>query len=105
MYSHSRGVPGAFWSPDLVLRDASGLVFLLYRQSIPFARFLFAITAAEACIGERVIIEGWYRRGLRPYVEMSRLTTDAKITHRTFSRWVQLALAAGATAVGWIWLS
>jgi len=36
------------------------------RQSVPFAPFLFAITAAEACIGERVVIESWYRRGLRP---------------------------------------
>ena len=100
-----RGVPGAFWSSDLVLRDASGLMFLLYRQTIPFARFLFAITAAEACIGERVVIEGWYRRGLRPYVEMSRLTSDANVTHRTYSLWVQLALAAAAVTIGWIWLN
>jgi len=100
-----RGVPGAFWSSDLVLRDTSGLMFLLYRQTIPFARFLFALTAAEACIGERVVIEGWYRRGLRPYVEMSRLTTEAHITHRTYSRWVQLAVAAAAVTIGWIWLN
>jgi heat shock protein HtpX len=33
-----RGLPGAFWSPDLVLQDPSGILFLLYRQSIPFAR-------------------------------------------------------------------
>jgi hypothetical protein len=67
--------------------------------------FLFAITAAEACIGERVGIEGSYRRGLHPYVEMSRLTTDAKIMHRTYSRWVQLALTAAATTAEWIWLN
>src|SRR6185312_14302931 len=29
-----RGEPGAFWSPDLVLRDASGIMFILYRHSI-----------------------------------------------------------------------
>ena len=100
-----RGVPGAFWSSDLVLRDASGLMFLLYRQTVPFARFLFAIRAAETCIGERVVIDGWYRRGLRPYVEMSRLTTDRHVTFRTYSRWVQLVLAAAASAGGWIWLN
>ena len=100
-----RGVPGAFWSSDLVLRDATGLMFLLYRQTIPFARFLFAITEAEACIGEHVVIEGWYRRGLRPYVEMSRLTTGANVIHRTYSRWIQLALAAAAVVIGWMWLN
>ena len=45
-----------------MLRDAGGVIFLLYRQSIPFVRFLCAITEAEACIRERVVIEGWYRR-------------------------------------------
>ena len=70
-----RGVPGAFRSPDLVLRDATGMLFILYRQSIPFARFLFALNADEF-IGKRVVIEGWFRRGLRPYIEMSSLTTE-----------------------------
>lgn len=99
-----RGVPGAFWSADLVLRDSTGLMFLLYRQTIPFLRFLFATTAAGDCIGQRVTIDGWYRRGLRPYVEMSRLTTAANVTHRAYSRWVQLSIAAVAAAAGLMWL-
>ena len=28
-----RGVPGAFWSADLVLRDPTGILFILYRQA------------------------------------------------------------------------
>ena len=99
-----RGVPGVFWSPDLVLRDSTGMIFLLYRQSIPFARFLFALTSAESFIGQTVEIEGWYRRGLRPYVEMSHLSADDGTSERTYSRWVQSALAVGAIVVGWFWL-
>lgn len=99
-----RGVPGAFWSADLVLRDASGIVFLLYRQSIPFARFLFAISAAEEYIGKEVVVEGWFRRGLAPYVEMSKLTGQDNTSHRAISRWVQLVLAAIAVAIGWLWM-
>jgi len=99
-----RGQPGAFWSPDLVLRDSTGIIFLLYRQSVPFMRFLFAVGAAENYIGQEVIVEGWFRRGLSPYVEMSKLTGSDNTSHRAISRWVQLVLAAIAVAVGWLWM-
>lgn len=100
-----RGVPGAFWSPDLVLQDPSGIIFILYRQSIPLARFLFAMTAAERYIGQEVTVEGWFRRGLRPYVEMSRLVGSDGKSHRAYSRWIQYALAVAAIVVGWYWLT
>ena len=100
-----RGEPGAFWSPDLVLRDSTGIIFLLYRQSIPFLRFLFALGAAENYIGQEVVVEGWFRRGLAPYVEMSKLTNKDHKAHRAYSRWVQLILAAIAVAIGWLWMN
>ncbi len=99
-----RGVPGVFWSPDLVLRDASGMIFMLYRQTVPFARFLFAIGTADSLIGQTVEVEGWFRRGLRPYVELSRLTGEDGSVHRTYSRWVQCVLAVAAVLAGWYWL-
>ena len=99
-----RGLPGAFWSADLVLRDATGIIFLLYRQSIPFARYLFAMSSAEKYIGQQVVIEGWFRRGLTPYVEMSKLSGQDHTSHRAISRWVQLGLAAVAVAIGWLWM-
>jgi Zn-dependent protease with chaperone function len=99
-----RGVPGAFWSPDLVLQDSTGMIFMLYRQSIPFARFLFAISDAEECIGQQVEIDGWFRRGLRPYVEMSRLKTEEGAVYRTYSRWVQYGVAGVALLFGVFWL-
>jgi hypothetical protein len=88
----------------LVLRDATGMIFMLYRQSIPFARFLFAVGAADTLIGQTVDVEGWFRRGLKPYVEMSRLTGEDGSVHRTYSRWIQCALAMGAVVVGGFWL-
>jgi len=99
------GVPGVFWCPDLVLRDDTGMLFILYRQTIPFARFLFALMSADELIGKRVLIEGWFRRGLRPYVEMSALKTEEGTTRRAWSRWVQYLLAGLAVAVGYLWLS
>jgi hypothetical protein len=123
------GVPGAFWSPDLVLRDKTGLMFVLYRSSIPFGRLWFAISNVDRYIGEQVTIRGWYRRGLRPYVELSRIEshvttatmTDGPVTlfgnkdnppslqhiklvSRSYSRYIQMAGSALATAIGVIWL-
>ena len=99
-----RGEPGAFWSPDLVLRDSTGIIFLLYRQSIPLMRFFFAMSEAEGYIGQEVVVEGWFRRGLSPYVEMSKLMGKDLRPHRAYSRWVQLILAAIAVAIGWLWM-
>lgn len=98
-----KGVPGFFWSTDLVLRDPSGIIFLLYRQTIPLAKYFFA-PAAEKLIGEEVEVEGWFRRGLAPYVEMSCLIEKYGQRHYAYSRWVQHALAAVGLVVGWIWL-
>ncbi|SNT39933.1 Zn-dependent protease with chaperone function [Granulicella rosea] len=120
------GMPGYYWSADLVLRDDSGMVFLLYRSSIPFARFFFAITDAGRFIGEKVTVTGWYRRGLRPYVELSQISGNLPrmysgsgpismlnnkdagerelVTHRSYSRWIQGAGAAIATAAGLVML-
>jgi Zn-dependent protease with chaperone function len=123
------GVPGAFWSPDLVLQDESGLMFLYYRSSIPLGRLLFAVRNADSFVGERVKVRGWYRRGIKPYVELARIeatvnkpakgsgmTTlfgsgDAsapleyeQLVARSYSRWIQLAAAAVCATVGIIWL-
>lgn len=123
------GLPGAFWSPDLLLRDKTGLMFVLYRSSIPFGRLWFAISNVDRYIGEQVTLKGWYRRGMRPYVELSQIearTTKAKMTSgpvslfgdpnnpapleevtlvsRSYSRWIQMAGSAVATAIGVIWL-
>jgi Zn-dependent protease with chaperone function len=100
-----RGEPGAFWSPDLVFRDDTGIMFLLYRSSIPFARFMFGTGKAEEYVGQEVVVEGWYRRGLAPYIEMSKLTGEDGRSSRLYSRWIQSLAAAICVAIGWLWLT
>jgi len=87
-----RGQPGAFWSPDLVVKDATGIVFMLDRQSIPLARLLFALDANK-WIGQKITLEGWYRRGMKPYVELSKLTGEKGDSHTSYSRWLQMVAA------------
>jgi hypothetical protein len=124
-----QGIPGAFWSPDLVLQDDTGMMFVLYRATLPFGRLWFAVRNVDRFIGERVTVKGWYRRGLRPYVELSRIEATLRkpqsgdgplrlfgssdnaepdqlehVMRRSYSRWIQLCGAALATAIGVIWL-
>jgi heat shock protein HtpX len=123
------GVPGAFWSPDLVLRDETGMMFLLYRSSLPFGRLLFAVTSADRMVGEQVTVQGWYRRGLKPYIEISRIEAQLgkprsgsgpvtlfggqdqsapqefeRVVGRSYSRWIQLTGSAICTVAGILWL-
>ncbi len=125
----SRGMPGAFWNPDLMLKDETGSMFLYYRPSIPLGRLFFAFHSANRFIGERVRLQGWYRRGLQPYIELScieavvtrpaagegslsvfrqdceKLKIDYEfLTERSYSRWIQLAVSAACAAAGIICL-
>ncbi|BCM91748.1 protease HtpX [Abditibacteriota bacterium] len=68
-----RGVPGLFWSKDLVLRDDSGFIRLQYSQPFWIAEFLFAALKAKRFMGQRVHVKGWYRRAPQPYIEIDHL--------------------------------
>jgi hypothetical protein len=74
-------------------------------------------------------VRGWYRRGLKPYIEMSRVEARVsmasketgplslfgkdgstgpldfeRIVERSYSRWIQLAASAACAAGGIVWL-
>ena len=72
-----RGVPGLFYSEDLVLQDDTGFIILDYRQPLRILEFLFGWTRAEKLIGQRGETAGWYRRSPRPYFEMRRLKLES----------------------------
>jgi heat shock protein HtpX len=71
-----RGVPGLFYSEDLVLQDDTGFIILDYRQPIRFFEFLFGWLKADKLIGRQGKAMGWYRRGPRPFFEMRHLVLD-----------------------------
>ena len=123
------GIPGAMWSADLVLQDDSGMMFVYYRSSLPFGRLFFAVSTADRLIGDRVILRGWYRRGIRPYVELSRIEARTvkplkgsgmtsifsgeaaaapveyeQVVAHSYSVWIQLAASAACVALGLYWL-
>ncbi|MGQ9731687.1 MAG: zinc metalloprotease HtpX [Candidatus Zipacnadales bacterium] len=68
-----RGIPGLYWSEDLVIRDKTGFIRLDYRQPLRFLELLFGLFRAEEFIGREVVIKGWYRRWPAPYIELWKL--------------------------------
>jgi heat shock protein HtpX len=71
-----RGVPGLFYSEDLVLQDETGFILVDYRQPLRIFEFLFGWMKAESLIGRQGKVAGWYRRSPRPYFEMRRMVLD-----------------------------
>ncbi len=71
-----RGVPGLFFSEDLVLQDNTGYMIVDYRQPLGIFEFLFGWLKAGNLIGQRGKAMGWYRRSPRPYLEMRKLVLE-----------------------------
>ncbi len=88
-----RGIPGLYWGDDLVLQDESGFILLQYRQPIGFLEFLFGLFRAEGFIGQRITVEGWYRRAPVPYLELWKAYLPNGDTHTSHNWGVALALA------------
>jgi heat shock protein HtpX len=80
-----RGVPGLFYSEDLVLQDDSGFIVVDYRQPLRLFEFIFGWTKAESLIGQRGKAIGWFRRSPRPYFEMRRLLLGDGSTITSYS--------------------
>lgn len=99
-----RGVPGLYWSEDLVLQDQTGFVRLDYRQPLRLLEWLFGLFRAEQFIGQEVAIEGWYRRFPAPYVELWKLRSASGV-QQTCWNWAasyygSLAMALIGLAIG-----
>ncbi len=65
-----RGIPGLYWSEDLVVQDDTGFMVCDYRQPIRLLEMLFGLFRADSFIGQDVVVTGWYRRFPRPFLEL-----------------------------------
>lgn len=71
-----RGVPGLFYSEDLVLQDSTGFIVLDYRQPWRLFEFLFGWLRAEKYVGQSGSARGWFRRVPQPVFELRELVLD-----------------------------
>lgn len=68
-----RGIPGLYWSEDLVIQDQTGFMVMDYRQPLRIFEFLFGLFRADSFQGQDVVAQGWYRRYPSPYLELWRV--------------------------------
>jgi Zn-dependent protease with chaperone function len=71
-----RGIPGLYWSKDLVVEDDTGFMVVLYNQPLWILTWLFGLFRAEGFIGQTVEVNGWYRRPVRPILEAYQIRTE-----------------------------
>jgi len=68
-----KGIPGLYWSEDLVLQDRSGYIVLDYRQPARLWETLFGLLRADSLVGMTGKARGWFRRAPRPVFELREL--------------------------------
>ncbi|NDJ76484.1 MAG: hypothetical protein GYB65_09510, partial [Chloroflexi bacterium] len=100
-----RGIPGLFWSEDLVLQDDGGYIIMDYRQPLRILEILFGWVRAEKLVGKRVRAYGWYRRTARPYFELRRLefedgSTVTSYIYPVMQFFIYMGIALGAVILG-----
>lgn len=99
-----RGIPGLYWSEDLVVHDGTGFMLMDYRQPLRLLEVLFGLFRADQFIGQQVIAQGWYRRYPIPVLELYKVQLPDGSIH-TSHNWAMkfwgtiVALAAAGFGV------
>jgi len=99
-----RGIPGLYWSEDLVLHDGTGFIVLDYQQPWNLLTFLFGLLRAEQFVGQEVTVQGWYRRAPRPYFELWYMWPEDRRKQTCWVYTANLVLAGLLAGVGLVLL-
>jgi Zn-dependent protease with chaperone function len=102
-----RGIPGLYWSKDLVVEDDTGFMVMIYNQPLGILNFLFGLLRAEKFIGQTVEVTGWYRRAPRPMLEAYQIRTGDGLVNtcwswatKRFFAWAALIVGIGLLVAG-----
>ena len=74
-----RGNPGCVFNEDFVLKDATGIMLLDYKQPLFVINKIFALFKSPEYFGKIVRVRGWYRRNPTPYIEIKNMVIDGKV--------------------------
>ncbi len=95
-----KGIPGLYWSEDLVVQDDTGFIRLDYRQPLRFLEFLFGAFKADQFVGQDVEVTGWYRRWPAPFVELWKMQDPSGSVQTCYNYSLALIGSVVVTLIG-----
>jgi len=96
-----RGDAGYAFGSDLKLQDRTGLLFLRYASRFgPIGNFLFGMKKVKGLLGMQVDTQGWFRRGVAPWMDLMQLQTESGTTVKSYHRFWSFLLGGGAAIAG-----
>ncbi len=81
-----KGIAGYWLSEDLYFQDNTGLMYIDYRFGFRLMDFWWALRRADQLVGQKVKIQGWYRRGPSPYFQVDTIWTESGRRFRNYSK-------------------
>jgi len=81
-----KGIPGHWLSEDLYFQDNTGRMYIDYRFGFRLMDFWWALRRADQLVGQKVRIQGWYRRGPSPYFQVDKIWTESGKSFRNYSK-------------------
>jgi len=89
-----KGIAGYWLSEDLYFQDKTGLMYIDYRFGFKLMDFWWALRRADQLVGQKVKIQGWYRRGPNPYFQVDTIWTESGRKFRNYSKHMTYVSAA-----------
>ena len=74
-----RGNPGCIFNEDFVIRDETGILFLDYNQPLWIINKIFALFKSPKYFNKQVVVRGWYRRNMVPFMELYSIEVDGQV--------------------------
>lgn len=96
-----RGDAGYQFGSDLKLQDSTGMIYLHYASRFgSIGNFFFGMNRVKQLLGAQVGVAGWFRRGVAPWVDLTKFTTVSGTIVNSFHRlwsfiWGGLAILFG----------
>lgn len=75
-----KGIPGLFYSEDLVIDDGTGIMLVDYKQPLKILEWIFGLVQVDKYIEKEVEVIGWYKRSTRPYFVCKYIILDEEKT-------------------------
>ena len=96
-----RGQAGYKFGSDLKIQDKTGMLYLHYSSRFgPIGNFLFGLGRVENLIGSQVSSQGWFRRGVMPWMDLVQLETTNGTVVNSYHRFWSFLFGFGAIAIG-----